>query len=154
MDDKSEAKKISYDYIRGLVEGEGCFTFSTSNQKLANGEVIRRKIPAFAIAMHERDEELLRLIRNTLKLPNRIYKYKNDKKDGYKRGKITILIVREIGAIRTIIVPLFYKRLIGNKGRQFDAWMEKIGSDPEIPPKFKSVYHLYKTGFYDKYPKY
>lgn len=154
MDDKPEAKKISYDYIRGLVEGEGCFTFSTSNRKLADGTVVISRIPAFVVSMHERDQELLKLIRDTLKLKNRVYNYRSVSRDGYKRGRKAILIVREIGAIKNIIVPLFYKRLRGNKGKQFEGWIDKMGSDPFVPANFRLIHDIYKNGFYDRNPRY
>lgn len=136
---------ISYEYIRGLVEGEGCFTFSTSNG---------RKIPSFSISMHERDEELLKLVRDTLKLKNRVYNYESYNGDGYKRGRKAMLIVREVGSLKNIIVPLFYKRLIGNKGIQFEDWVRKIGEDPMVPSKFKIIHSIYIGGFYDKNPKF
>lgn len=136
---------ISYEYIRGLVEGEGCFTFSKSNG---------RKTPSFSINMHERDEELLKLVRDTLGLKNKIYNYKPYSKDGYKRGRKAILIVREIGSLKNIIVPFFYRRLVGNKGRQFEDWIRKIGEDPMVPLKFKIIHSIYIAGFYDKNPRF
>lgn len=149
------ANPLSYEYIRGLVEGEGCFTFCTSKRVYASGRVVKRKVPAFSISMHERDEYLLELLRDTLGLTNTIYNYKQkDRGDGWKRGKKSILIVRELESLKNVIVPLFYKKLRGNKGIQFTQWMEKIGSDPEISPSFKVIYELYKSGFYDKNNKY
>jgi len=115
--------KLPYDYIRGLVEGEGSFTFSSN---VAEG----RKCPTFAIAMHIRDKELLESMRDTMGLKNRVYVYGPPvKKDGYKRGGRAILIVREFGPLKNIIIHFFYNRLKGNKGRQFNSWLEKIGSD-------------------------
>lgn len=150
MDDKPEAKKISYDYIRGLVEGEGCFTFSTSNRRLVDGSIVIIRIPSFVISMHERDQELLKLVRDTLKLKNRIYNYRPSDRDGHKRGRKATLIVREIGSIKNIIVPLFYGKLRGNKGKQFENWIENIGLDPCVPKNFKLIHQIYKNGFYDK----
>lgn len=147
-------KKLSYEYIRGLVEGEGTFTFSTSNRNASDGSIIKIKIPAFAIGMHERDEELLHYVRDTLGLKNRVYNYKSFNKDGHKRGRKAFLIVREIGQLKNIIVPFFYKRLVGNKGKQFNEWLEKIGNDPAVPKSYKFIYKIYKAGFYDKNPEY
>lgn len=144
-------KPLSYEYIRGLVEGEGCFSFSTSPRK-ATGE--KYKIPSFTISMHERDLELLKMIKNTLGLKNRIYNHGPYTKDRFNRAKIVTLVVREFGSLKNIIIPLFYKCLKGNKGRQFQAWLEKIGSDPDVAPSFKLLYRLYKCGFYDKNPKF
>lgn len=147
-------KKLSYEYIRGLVEGEGTFTFSTSKRNMSDGSIKNIKVPAFAIGMHERDEELLRSVRDVLGLKNRVYNYKSFNKDGYKRGRKAFLIVREFGQLKNIIVPFFYKRLKGNKGRQFEQWLEKIGNDPGVPETFRFIYKIYKAGFYDKNPKF
>jgi hypothetical protein len=136
---------LSYEYIRGVVEGEGCFTFSKSSG---------RKIPAFALRMHFRDEDLICAIRDTLGLRNRVYVYHYPGKDGVHRDPQAVLIVREFGQLKNIIVPFFYKKLKGNKGKQFYDWLEKIGSDPEVPRTFKIIHKIYKSGFYDKNPKF
>ena len=144
-------QKISYEYIRGLVEGEGCFSFCTS-PNIKNGK--RSRIPAFIISMHERDENLLRLVRDTLGLKNKVYNYKSFQKDGIKRGRKVVLIVREFKQLKDIIIPFLYKKLVGHKRKQFDEWLEKIGNDPQVPDRFKSLYRLYKWGIYDKLPKF
>ncbi len=105
--------------------------------------------------MHERDEYLLELVRDTLGLTNTIYNYKQkDRGDGWKRGRKSILIVRELDPLKNIIVPLFYKKLRGNKGIQFTKWLETIGADREISPSFKSIYKAYKSGVYDTNNRY
>jgi hypothetical protein len=135
-------KEISYEYIRGLVEGEGCFTFSPN--KISNST-----IPAFSIRMHIRDKKLIGMVRDRLKLRNKIYEYYYPGNDGAKRGATITLIVREIGNIKNVIVPLFYKKLIGNKADSFEKWLDKIGSDPLVPSGYKFIYKLYVGGFYD-----
>ena len=50
--------KLTYEYIRGLVEGEGCFSFCKIGKY--------HKIPAFTIDMNERDGELLHFVRDTM----------------------------------------------------------------------------------------
>lgn len=148
---KQNLPTISYEYIRGLVEGEGCFTFYPGWKK-KNG--IKIKIPAFVIAMHERDLKLFLMIKNALGLRNRIYFRKPSIKDGYKRGNTVVLVVREFDQLKDIIIPFFYKKLKGYKGAQFMEWMEKIGTDPNISNRYKSLYRLYKWGIYDKLPKF
>ncbi|MBZ1348907.1 MAG: LAGLIDADG family homing endonuclease [Candidatus Liptonbacteria bacterium] len=142
-----ENKKLSYEYIRGLIEGEGCFTFSS--RKGNNGH--KYKVPAFSLSMHERDQELLFLIKGTLNLKNKIYNYKND---GYKRGRKAILIVREFGNLKNVIIPLFYNKLHGHKKQQFLCWLEKIGQDPAVPESYKLLYRLHKCGFYNRHSKF
>lgn len=144
---EQKSVEISYEYIRGLTEGEGTFTFST-NRKFGI------KVPAFAIKMHARDKKLLEGVRDKLGLTNRIYQYDHQRNDGHKRDPQAMLIVREFGQLKNIIVPFFYKKLYGNKAAQFQAWLERIGSDPEVSDHFKFIYRIYKSGFYDKHPKF
>jgi len=148
-----QSKELSYEYIRGLVEGEGRFTFYPGSKR-KNGR--KYKLPTFIIEMHERDEELLTKVKETLGLRNKIYFRNNEKKsrkDGINRGNTNVLIVREFDQLKDIIIPLFYKKLKGYKDRQFIEWLEKIGSDPNITDKFKSLYRIYKWGIYDE-PKF
>ena len=150
---KIESGKLSNEYIRGLVEGEGSFTFSTNS--IAGKPGKRRKVPAFAIGMHIRDKNLILKLRNSLGLKNKIYEYHRPQgKDGIKRGPQAMLIVREFGPLKNIIVPFFYKKLHGYKGKQFDEWIEKIGSDPEVSELFKLIYRMFKSGFYDRNNKF
>ncbi len=141
---------ISNDYIRGLVDGEGCFTFHTTQWTRINGETIRKKIPTFTVAMHERDELLLFSIKLALGLSSKIYKLGPYNKDGSKRGKKVVLTVRDLGQLKNIIIPLFYGRLIGHKRNQFADWLEKIGTDPEVAERYKLLHRLHKTGYFER----
>lgn len=148
-------RKISYEYIRGLIEGEGSFTFTSNSRKNSLGKITARvKIPAFTIGMHERDEDLLCAVRDMMGLSNRVYNYKSSNKDGYNRGRKAFLIVREIGNLKNIVVPFFYDRLVGYKGVQFNKWINDIGNDPEVPESYKIIYRLHKNGYYKKNPKF
>ena len=138
--------KLSNEYIRGLIEGEGCFTFCSvafgGNKKL---------LPAFVLAMSSQDEDLIKKVRDSLGLRNKVYSYKaRERKDGYKRQGMAMFLVRDVGQIKNIIVPLFYKKLNGYKAKQFELWMERIKSDPLVPESYKFIYRIYKSGFYDK----
>ena len=114
----------NYDYIRGLVAGEGCFTFCS-----IKNTGTKKQLPTFLINMSRRDKVLLEKTRDVLGLKNKIYEYPpRTAKDGYKRDGMVLLIVRDIGQIKNIIVPLFYKKLIGYKSIQFNEWMERIGN--------------------------
>ncbi|MEK7546854.1 MAG: LAGLIDADG family homing endonuclease [Patescibacteria group bacterium] len=140
-------KKLSYEFIRGFIESKGTFTFSSNNK-------IHRKVPAFAIKTNIRNKELIEKIRDSMGLENKVYEYNHQKNDGYKREPQAMLIVREFGQLKNIIVPFFYKRLKGNKGKQFEQWLENIGNDPAVPETFKFIYKIHKAGFYDKNPKF
>jgi len=144
---------LSYEYIRGLAEGEGCFTFY-SGWKKPNGR--KYKMPGFALAMNERDLELLKLVKDGLGLRNRIYFRGTGYigKNGKSTGKVAVLVVREFDQLKDIIIPFFYKKLVGYKGVQFMDWLEKIGTNPDVSNRYKSLYRLYKWGMYDKLPKF
>lgn len=138
---------ISYDYIRGLTDGEGTFTFSPRKKS-------GTKVPAFSIKMHHRDTMLLEAVRDKLGLSNRIYVYDTKSYDGHNRAPQAMLIVREIGNLKNIIVPFFYKSLVGNKRLQFEEWIEEIGNSPEVPKTYKILHLLYKSGYYDRFNKF
>jgi len=150
--------EISNDYIRGLVEGEGSFTFSTTRKRV---DGTRYKLPAFVISLHIRDKNLLQMIRDKLGLKSKIY-YKvpgvniQNAKTGakYLSARQAILIVRDFKQLKDIIIPFFYKKLKGYKGQQFMEWLEKIGHDPEVSDRFRSLYRLYKLGAYDTNPQF
>ena len=150
--------EISNEYIRGLVEGEGSFTFSTTRKRV---DGTRYKLPAFVISLHIRDKHLLEMIRDKIGLKNKIYyrvpnvviqNAKSGKK--YLSERQAILIVRDFQQLKNNIIPFFYKKLYGHKGVQFMGWLEKIGSDPGVSDRFKSLYRLYKWGMYDRLPKF
>lgn len=145
-------RKLSNEYIRGLIEGEGCFTFCTTGELNHSGE--KKKVPTFSISMHERDQELLEMLKYSLGIKNKVYNFRSSLADGYNRGRKTTLIVREIGNLKNIIVPIFYNRLAGHKGKQFNAWLETIGSDPLVSESYKIIYRLHKNGYYRKNPKF
>lgn len=144
-------KALSYEYIRGLVTGEGCFSFHTGWRR-KNGR--KCKMPTFYIGMHERDENLLKIVRDTLGLKNPIYNHKAWRGDGHQRGRMASLVVRDFEQLKDIIIPFFYKKLKGYKALQFIDWLEKIGSDPDVSDRYKSLYRLYKWGIYDENPKF
>lgn len=102
---------ISDDYIRGLIEGEGCF----GNMTDQNGV----PVPAFMLKMHARDKELIEAIRDYLKLRDKVYEY------NHQGRHFALLQVRDTGTLKNIIVPFFRNKLLGFKGTQFAAWLNK-----------------------------
>ncbi|MEK7566342.1 MAG: LAGLIDADG family homing endonuclease [Patescibacteria group bacterium] len=141
-----QTKKITAEYIRGFIEGVGTFTFTTSSRGF-NKKV---KIPTFQLRMNIRDKRLIELIRGHLGLKNRVYVYHYPGTDGAKRGPQVMLIVREIGNLKNIIIPFFYDKLVGYKAAQFNKWLESIGKDSEVPEGFKILYRLHKSGWFSK----
>ena len=139
---------LSEEYIRGLIEGEGCFTFEPKIGR--KKEKVR--VPVFAIGMHERDQELLRLVRTSMKLPkinsNTVYVNGPYNYNGCKNnGKIAKLIVRDYLSLKEVIVPFFYGKLRGHKGIQFREWIEKIG-DKNVPYPYRHIFNLHKKGYW------
>jgi hypothetical protein len=146
-------ENLTYEYIRGLIDGEGCFTFHTVPNK-EGGATKKVKIPAFVLIMHERDTELITAIRDFLSIDKDLYHYGPQRKDGYNRGGTVRLLVRDLGTLKNVIIPLFYNNLIGYKGRQFGAWLDKIGADPAVPDQYKLLHRLHRTGFFERNPKF
>ncbi len=150
-------RELTNEFIRGFIEGEGCFTFH-SNTLIRNGKTSKKKTPAFSIQLNERDKELLYAIRDYLKIKNRIYNYRGGSltiktSNGdkvYIRGRKVMLVVRDLGSLKNTIIPFFYKKLRGYKSLQFIDWLENIGRDNEVQKSFKILYELYKSGFYEK----
>ena len=145
---KDFKREITYEYIRGLTEGRGCFTFCSVGFPGKN----KVHIPTFTLSMSSEDMDLVTMVVKKLGIKNKIYEYGPRKRsDGINRkeGKV-ILMVRDVGQIKNKIVPLFYKKLAGSKGRQFSEWLEKIGNDKDIPESYRFINKIYKAGFYDR----
>lgn len=150
MEEKTTNKPLTYEYIRGLTDGEGCFTFCSVGYSPS-----KKQLPTFVLAMSKQDKDLLYKIKNTLGLRNKIYEYKQStRKDNYKRQGMCMLVIRDFGQLKNIIVPLFYKKLNGYKAKQFEEWIGRIGNDPRVPESYKFIYKIYKDGFYDRNKKY
>jgi|SRR3989344_4777181 len=143
-------KQISFDYIRGLIDGEGCFSFCSIPPRSADGKR-KQKLPCFTLAMSKRDVDLIRAVRDKLKIRNTVYTYASRKRpDNYNRDGMAILIVRDFGQIKNIIVPLFYKKLFGFKAIQFERWIQEMGSNDDVPERFNLITKIYNNGFYEK----
>jgi hypothetical protein len=111
------------------------------------------KVPTFEIAMHVRDKDLIRAICCHFKLTSAVYLSKPYVGDGIKRGAVAKLVVREYEQLKDVIIPFFYKKLKGNKGKQFQEWLEKIGTDASVSKKFKTLHKIYRDGYYDDLTK-
>ena len=101
------------------------------------------------------------MVRDKMGLKNKLYcriprvniqNAKTGKK--YLSERQAILVVRDFEQLRDIIIPFFYKKLAGYKGIQFMEWLGRIGTDPGISDRFKSLFRLYKLGVYDNDPKF
>ncbi len=147
--------KLSYDYIRGLVERDGCFSFSTiPTMVFRDGDFAKKKLPSFMLQMSGQNRSLIELVKETLGLKNRIYEYKRKSKKDNNNHSMVILNVRDFGQIKNIVVPFFYKKLRGDKAKQFEDWIYKIGNDPDVEEKYRLICKIYKEGFYERNPKF
>jgi len=99
--------------------------------------------------MHERDRLLLIAVRKHLGLRTNIYWQKPYRNDGVNRGATIRILVRGVGELKNIIVPLFRNKLKGYKGIQFSAWLEKIGNDPDVYDRYKILYQLHKSNYWN-----
>lgn len=64
-----------------------------------------------------------------------------------------MLIVRNTGDIKNIIISFFYERLKGYKRKQFSQWLEDFNK-PEVVDWYKFIYRLYKNGYYEEFKGY
>ncbi len=140
---------LTNEYIRGLIDGEGCFTFHTRDA-VRNGVGVKEKMPAFALAMHVRDKDLIEAVRDHLGLKSTVYVHKQSVADGSNRGLRAALMVRNFGDLKNIIIPFFYGKLKGYKAKQFIEWLEDIGTDPMVAETYKVLHRLYKSGWWDR----
>ena len=134
---------VSNEYLRGLVEGEGCFTLCRHG---------KAKIPTFALQMHARDTELLLALSNRLRLHGSLYEIEENNRGGIERGPAVRIMVRDAFTIKNVLIPFFYKKLHGHKGQQFEKWISQMGSDIAVSKSFKEIYTLYASGYYDTNP--
>ena len=105
-------ERISDEYIRGLIEGEGHF----GSDLRSNGI----RIPCFVLKMHARDKELIEGVRDYFRISNRVYEYTHQERH------YAMLIIRDIPTLKNKIVPLFNNKLLGFKGTQFSWWLGKF----------------------------
>ena len=59
--------------------------------------------------------------------------------------------MRERGVLH--FVTLLDKKLYGNKGIQFEQWLEKMGSDTLVHRDYKLLHKLYKKGYFEEKAK-
>jgi len=112
---------LSLDFIAGLVVGEGTFYWTKTHLG---------RIPVFALRFHVRDRELLTAVKDSLGLKEKIYEYTHNHRH------YVFLIVRNIGSLKNIIIPLIYPRLAGYKKQQFQEWFKGF-YDPECRDGFR-----------------
>jgi|GEM_PF-1257603 len=116
----TNTKKLSLDFIAGLVTGGGYFgwvNYNTTNQKMA----------VFQLRMRYNDKNLIFSVKNTLGLKESVYEYnyQDQKKPSLWRHQV-LLLVRRREVIKKIIIPAFDGRLCGLKEKQFNEWKNEF----------------------------
>jgi len=98
--------------------------------------------------MHERDWNLLDLVRLSLGLRGRVYHnrpYHYDRYGSRNSAAQASLVVRDILDLRNIIIPLFTKSYTAIKVNSlWNGW--KMG-DEEMTTESKYLHKLYKSGY-------
>lgn len=120
--DITNTKKLSLDFIAGLIAGEGYFglvNHNTAKQKT--------KVFVFQLRMHYDDRNLVFAVKNSLGLREPVYEYNHqDKKKSSLWRHTALLLVRRREVIKKIIIPAFDGRLYGLKEKQFNEWKKKF----------------------------
>lgn len=110
---------LPHDYIAGLVDGEGCFSFRPYNEVKRHRKgapVYFRWQAEFVIGLRADDWQLLELVRDSIGCGTVTG----------SRGAVRYS-VQGINKLRNIIVPLFIKHpLHGKKQKDFELWSRAI----------------------------
>lgn len=116
----TNTKKLSLDFIAGLISGQGYFSWVSQKKG-------QQKIAVFQLRMHYNDKNLIFAIKNTLGLKEPIYEYnyQDQKKPSLWRHSV-LLLVRKREVIKKIIIPAFDNRLYGLKEIQFNQWKKEF----------------------------
>ena len=150
---------MSNDYVRGLVDGEGCFTFHTITGKfvkVSEGKIEKLRRPVFAIAMCWRDEPLLEYVREVMGLHENLYRSSGFPGPGRENAQNKVaLYSRSTSELLHNTIPFFYKKLHGFKGWQFELWLEEMGRT-WMTSDSRYLHRKYKEGYFedkmDKFP--
>src|SRR3989344_2576056 len=124
-----ERQDLSYDFIAGLITGEGTF-YWTKNKGT-------KKTPAFALRMHIRDFDLLVNVRYSLGLKERVYEYIHNGRH------YAFLFARSFDSLRKVIDNI-YPKLGGYKRLQFIEWFQKF-NDETLEARYITIYNIYKV---------
>lgn len=105
-------KRLSLDFIAGLIAGKGSFMIINQN--------VDQKVFVFQLRMHYNDRELVFAVRNSLGLREPVYEFFNQNRHS------ALLLVRKRWSIENIIIPAFDNRLSGLKEKQFERWKNEF----------------------------
>lgn len=133
----TNTKKLSLEFIAGLITGEGYFGWVNYNKT-------NQKVAIFQLRMHYNNKNLVFAVKNTLGLKESVYEYnyQDQKKPSLWRHHV-LLLVRRREVIKKIIIPAFEGRLYGSKEKQFNQWKKEFSEQEK-----KWQYH-----YVEKLPK-
>jgi len=133
----TNTKKLSLDFIAGLIAGEGYFGWVNYNKT-------NQKVAVFQLRMHYNDKNLVFAVKNTLGLKEPVYEYNyQDKKNPLLWRHSVLLLVRRREVIKKIIIPAFDGKLYGLKEKQFNQWKKEF-SEQEKKWRYHYVERLPK----------
>lgn len=125
---------LSYDFIAGLIVGEGTFYWTKYG---------KHKIPVFALRFHIRDFDLLVNVKYSLGITENIYEYTHNRRHS------AFLIIRNFHGLIKIIESI-YPKLTGHKKIQFINWFSMF-KDNELEPRYQTIYHIFREKFPELY---
>lgn len=109
-----DTKKLSLDFIAGLIAGEGSFLVIPQNKG-------KQTVFVFQIKLHYDDRRMVFAVRNSLGLKKpAIYEFCHNNRHA------SVLMVRKRSIIENVIIPAFEGRLSGLKEQQFQRWKERF----------------------------
>ncbi|MBI3627571.1 MAG: hypothetical protein HY220_02385 [Candidatus Sungbacteria bacterium] len=128
---------LSLDFVAGLVVGEGTFYWTMA------GDGYKR--PVFCLKMPIRDYNLVMDVRDSLGLTSeKVYEYHHGGRH------YAMLIVRNIGSLKNIVIPLLWPKLSGYKKRQFQWWFKQFKSSA-TNPSYRFFHDAFRLKFPDLY---
>ena len=133
----TEKKKLTLEFIAGLIVGEGTFYWTKSRGS-------QWKTPSFALRMHVRDRELVTMVRDSLGLTEKVHEYKHS-------GRHYVhLFIRHPGDLKNKLIPFIYPLLQGYKLEQFIHWFHQF-TDEDTAENYKFIFQVFKKQFPELY---
>jgi len=108
-----DTKKLSLDFIAGLIAGGGSFLVVPYRKG-------KQTVFVFQLRLHFNDRKLVFAVRNSLGLKEPVYEFYHNNRHS------ALLLVRKRAIIENIIIPAFEGRLSGLKEQQFQRWKERF----------------------------
>lgn len=110
LNQTTKTELLSLDFIAGIIAVTGSFLWANRNNEL---------IPVFQIKMQATHKDLVTLVRDSLKLKEKVYEYKHQDR------KYVLLLIRKRSTIEHKLVPAIDGRLYGQAQVKFELWLRR-----------------------------